>query len=213
MHRKISQLPIAQQIQICIKYDHLNYDTIRKINFSRKYAATQCGLTYLLEQISSAVAQFYPWFPFPALFLSSAILFHSLIPFSSSVYLSYSPVSLSFLCVFFHFFIEVDISVVSFFSPVSILINLCILLLLCISYTPLWLVTVDEHSFPTQFSNQVFSSYQIQWVNKSLQKTVEAVSYQYINGLHAHIVVGSNPIKAVFAPIFFPLCQSLISFR
>ncbi len=52
-------------------------------------------------------------------------LFNSWMPFSSNVYLSCSPVSLSFLCIFFHFFIEV-VTLVSIFSLVSIFIDLCI---------------------------------------------------------------------------------------
>ncbi len=66
---------------------------------------------------------------------------------SPPVYLSCCPVSLSFLCIIFHFFIEVcsyisQLFLTCFYSPVSLSLSLSLLY-------PLWLVTVDEHSFPT----------------------------------------------------------------
>ena len=76
-------------------------------------------------------------------------------------YHSYSSASLSFLCIILHFFTDVVISV-SFFSPATNFIALAFASLPFLY--PLWLATVEEHYFPTQFSNPVISFYRIQKV-------------------------------------------------
>ncbi len=54
-----------------------------------------------------------------------------------------APQYLSFLCIFFHFFIEVVTSV-NFFSPAYIFVDPCISCSLPLLY-PSWLATVDVH--------------------------------------------------------------------
>ncbi len=76
-------------------------------------------------------------------FLSYLIPLQHANSFLPCLYLSCSSVSLSFLCIFFHFFIEV-ITSVSLFTPASNFLELCVLLLLWLSSThDLWWITVS----------------------------------------------------------------------
>ncbi len=134
--------------------------------------------------ISLSRSLFFPQPSQPCFLIS---LFNSWIPFSSSVYLSCSPVSLSFLCIFFHFFIKVVTSV-SFSHLLQFLWSLAFSCFSASLIPILWLATVDNTL--SQLSSATQCSVFIRYNRLTRHfKMLQAVRSRQLSGLCMHSAI------------------------